>query len=85
MQPQGFQALRKGDLTQRDDDFHLLQEVKLSQKVRLAVLNFFWQGFIFGRSTSNRRSNIAIVQFEAVIPPKGVGLIGKTELIECVK
>jgi len=77
--------LIKGNLTQRDENLDISKKVKFLYKIRPTVFDFLWGGSILRRCTSNGGCNITTVQFKSVIQLKTIGLIGKTELIECIE
>jgi hypothetical protein len=51
----------KGNLSQRDDNLHMLQPTDLTQQKRLTSLELLKSRFVVGRCAPDGRADIAVV------------------------
>jgi hypothetical protein len=83
--PHGLDGLCQSNLTQGNDDLHVLEKAHLTEKIRPAVFYLFRQRLVLGRSTSDRGCDVTVFQSEPVTSMRGAGLVGKPKLVESPK
>jgi len=81
-QAEGSEGLGEGDLTERKDNPHLLEEAKFLKEIGTTVLNLLRKRFVLGRSTMDRRRDVTIAQRQIVVPTIRFRPIRKAGLME---
>jgi len=72
----------KGDLSQRQDDPDILEELQLLYEIGAASLELISRRFVRRRRAAHRRGNVTVLEPETVVAAHGIGLVGEAELIE---